>query len=282
MKKVIDVLRWICAIVLALGIIIFGFVSIISSTILSKGYVLEKLSETDYYINTYSQVNIDFENYIYQSGLNSAVVENLVTVENIKEDTAIIIENIYDGQSEPIDLEKVKDRLRTNIEKNIKEKNIWVKSQESIEKYVEVVSEQYQDSILHTDIEDDIFKGIESINKLISKLTTISISMIGVSAIIIIVSRYKKFWQNFTMLGVSLVTAGAFYVFAKIFIVTNIDIDHIIILSEAISYTIKTIIYNVLNKIDIAGIIMLILGIVLIIVGSAIRSSKHAYSKRMH
>ncbi len=277
MGKVIDILRWICAIILAIGIIVLGLAQIVSSTIFSKRYVLSKFEETDYYINTYSQVNSDFENYIYQSGLNKGIIENLVTPEDIKEDTEIIISNIYDGKNAKIDLDKVKDRLRSNIQRNITEKNIWVRSQETIEKYVEVVSEQYNDSILHTDIEEKLFNGIEKAHTLVSKLTTISASMIGITTIIILTTCIKKYWRNMVMLGIPLVTSGAFYVFMQLYIKYRVDIKNIMILSEAITYTIRTIIFNILDIINVSGIIMAIIGFSLILTGNIIRANKHKH-----
>ena len=280
MEKTINVLRWICAIILAIGIIIFGITQTMSSTILSKEYVLKKLEQTDYYINTYSQVNSDFENYIYQSGLNKKIFENVVSKEDIKEDTNIIISNIYDGKEKQIDLDKVRERLKNNIQKIITEKNIWVKSQESIDKYVEIISVQYEDSILHTNIENNLFTGIVKLHDLANTAITISVSAIGITAVIILITRYKKFWQNMSIIGVSLVASGIFYIFMQAYIKFRVDIKNIIILSEAISYTLKTIIFEILHTITIFGVGMTVIGFVLILVGNIIRDKKHKQGKR--
>lgn len=280
MEKTINILRWICVIALTIGIAAFGIIQIISSTILNKSFILSKLDETDYYINTYSQVNADFENYIYQSGLDKSVIEGLVTVEDVTNDTKYIISNIYDGRNEEIDVSKIEEKLRANIENIIESKNLAYSSQRAIDKFIETLTNQYKDSILHTDIENDIFDGLFKIKKSISRITTISVSIIGISAIFILASRYKKFWQNITIMGVPLVSTGVVYLFIDIYIKSNIAIKNITILSEAISYSIRTIIFSTLDSIKIIGIIMFIAGSALIISGNMIRTQKHKYSKR--
>jgi len=279
MKGLINVLRWICAILLSIGLIVFGMVQIISSTIFNKDYVIGKLDSTNYYVNTYSQVNSDFENYILQSGLDKSVLEDLVTVEDITKDTKLIISNIYDGRNGEIDATHIKEKLTNNIEKSLEDKDIDSSTQKAIDKFIETIVEQYKDSILHTDAENNIFDAIYNAKKLIGKATTISISIMGVTAIFIIASRYKKFWQNITIMGVPLVSTGVFYIFTYIFLNNNVDIKNIRFMSEAMSYSLRQIIFGMLGKFMAVGIIMIIAGTASIIIGSMIRTRKHKHSR---
>ena len=280
MKKVISVLRWICAVLLTIGIIVFGTIQIISSTILDKKYILDKLDATNYYINTYLQVNSDFENYIYQSGLDASILKDLVTVEDVENDTKYILSNIYEGKDKEIDTSKLKEKLSSNIEKSIEGKYIDSSTQKKIDKFINIIAEQYEDSILHTDIESNIFDSIFKIKKAMSSIVTVSATIMGLSVIFIIASRYKKFWQNITILGVPLVSTGIVYLALDIYIKSRVDIKDITILSQALSYSLRTIIFSTLDRFGLIGILLIVIGTILIITGNMIRTNKHRHSRK--
>ena len=72
-----------------------GVMTIVFSTILDKNYVMQKLEETNFYADTYELVESNFENYIYQSGLDEEVLKNICTEEKVKKDINIMLSNIY-------------------------------------------------------------------------------------------------------------------------------------------------------------------------------------------
>ena len=69
--------------------------------------------------NIYTAVESDFENYIYQSGLDENVLENIVSLEKIENDTKTIINNLYDGTSETIDVTEIENNLNNNIQNSL-------------------------------------------------------------------------------------------------------------------------------------------------------------------
>ena len=111
MNKALNVIKAILVVGLLLCIIAFGMIQIASSTILSQSYVLKQLEEANYYANIYTEIKSDFENYIYQSGLDESVLENIITVEEVTQDTNQIIANIYNGDNKQIDVTALKERL---------------------------------------------------------------------------------------------------------------------------------------------------------------------------
>ena len=275
MKKVIYVLKWACAFVLAAGIIIFSAAAIVSSSILSKDYMLNKLEETNYYINTYTQVIDDFENYIYQSGLDKEVIDDIVSIEDIKKDTKTIISNIYDGVNVKIDVDKVKENLNNNISKSLEGSNISLATQKAIDSFVDKITEQYKDSILHTNFEETIYEFIQKTEKFVGFARTVSITIIGISIIFILSAYYKKIWKNLAILGIPFVSAGLFYELVDIYIKSRVKIANIVILNDAITITIRTILENVFNTIKITGLLFIGVGALLILIGNIVRAKKY-------
>ena len=80
-----------------MALITFLLVNLFSTTILNEQYILSKLQEVDYYNKMYDYVQSCFEKYIGQSGLDEEILNNVVSKEKIKNDTQIIISNIYDA-----------------------------------------------------------------------------------------------------------------------------------------------------------------------------------------
>ena len=82
-----NMFRYIMAIILAVSIIGLVTIYLASSTILNQSYVINQLEKNNYYSKIREQVISNFENYIYQSGLDENVLESIVTEDKIKEDT---------------------------------------------------------------------------------------------------------------------------------------------------------------------------------------------------
>ena len=124
MKVILNIIKYIVLIILSISIILTIVLHIITSTLLNKNYILGKLEETNYYNNTYNQVEANFENYIYQSGLDLDVIRGIITEEDIKEDTKLIINNIYEGQNKKVDIEKIEKRLEEKIYDSLSDQRI--------------------------------------------------------------------------------------------------------------------------------------------------------------
>ena len=106
-KKII---QYIVATILALAILGLIIINILSSSILSKEYIIGKLQNQNYYEKIYQETESNFENYIHQSGLDEDVLKDIVTKEKIEKDTRIILNNIYNGMDEKIDTKEIKEK----------------------------------------------------------------------------------------------------------------------------------------------------------------------------
>ena len=115
MKVLINILKIIIITILTICILFLGIKNIFSSTILDQSYITNKLEETNLYHETYELVKSNFENYIYQSGLDEIVLEDICTEEKVKKDLNTILSNIYQGTDVKIDTTEIADNLNKNI-----------------------------------------------------------------------------------------------------------------------------------------------------------------------
>lgn len=271
MNTVIKIIRFILLIVLTVSIIALVFINIASSTILNKEYILGKMDETFYYMDIREELENNFENYIGQSGLDEEVMNNIVTEEKIKEDTGIILSNIYEGTSEEISTEEIEQNLRTNIENSLNH-DLTATQERMVNQYIDTICEQYLNIMSHTSYENNIHNVLVKINGYIELANKVLIISIAVSALLIIISDYKKIIKALSHLGIGLFASGTFGVIVDMYINAKIKIDNIVILNDAISEVIRNILNNIFITIRNQGVILLVIGIAMIIVGNGIQT----------
>lgn len=267
-------LKYIFAIILYLSLTIVVLINILNSTILSKEYILNKLEESNYYNNIYTEVENNFENYIYQSGLDPIVLENIVSRDKIKEDTNIIISNIYDGNNKGIDLEVIRNNLSTNIDKSLEDRYLSEENKKAINKFIDIIINEYEDTIMNTDYSSKINTGISSINNKINMINIIMIILVIISILSLILLNIKKKRRKLSIFGIPLLALGLLLITIYLYIILNIDINNIVILNDAISIAVHYILNGIVVKFLINGSIFTILGILIIIIGNMLRYRK--------
>lgn len=269
MKIARKIIRYIIAFVLSVSIISYFLVKLASSTILSESYILAKLEETNYYEKILEEVKSNFEKYIYQSGMDEEIIENIVSEDRIKEDTKLILNNIYDGLEEKINAQTIKDSLNSNIEKSLGKKTVQSQKKQ-IDKFVETISEEYLNTISNTGYEKQINNYYTTIQKNISRAEKILLIVIALGIAALFIFSIKRIYKALVALGISLTTSGLFYIFVSIYIMEKTKIGNILILNDAISIVIRNILNELLSNITNYGLVFIGTGIVLIIVPNAI------------
>lgn len=263
MKIIAKIIKFILITILVICIIAIGMSKIVSSTILDKTYTMQKLEETNFYSETYELVKSNFENYIYQSGLEETVLEDICTEEKVKNDIEQIISNIYDGTDIKIDTTEISDKLNANIDElNIKNS----RNEKAIEQFVKHITDEYTNTILHTKYEDEINNSYGKITNLIEKANTVIIITIIADVIIIILSNIKKVSRNLQDLGIALLGSSCFVLIANNIVQTKVNIAGIKIFNDSFSEVVVTILQNIVEKINTFGMITLVVAIILIVI----------------
>ena len=279
MKVVLNIIKFILALILTVCIIAFIIVNVASSTILSKEFVLQKLDETNYYANTYTAVENDFENYIYQSGLDEEVLKDIVSQEKIENDTKIIINNIYDGTEEQIDITEIETNLKNNIEESLDEK-LSATQEKMVDEFINKITEQYQETITNTNYENTIHDILTKGNGFIEKIKQFSLIGMIVSAILILILSFRKIITGFMFVMSSIIASGAFYIITNIVINTKVKIQNITILNDAISISLREILTSILNTLTNTGILLTVIGVIALIIFAIISSYNQGKNRK--
>ena len=280
MKIVNNIVTYILVILLACAIIGAVFINIASSTILKKQYILNKLEETNYYAEIKKEIELSFENYIGQSGLDEDVIKDIVSLEKIKKDTNTIIQNIYDGTDITVDTTEIETNLKNNIESSLENKKLTITQQKAIDEYIQTIAKQYKETMSHTKYESNINNMINKVNKYIEIANKVAIIGIVVIWLLIILLNFKKQKRALSQIGISIAASGIFYIILKMYIDSKIKVSNIVVLNEAISNTVRTIGNDILSNIIFEGAILLCFGIFGILLGNFLSYSKKAKERK--
>lgn len=271
MKVLTKTIKFILVTILTICLISIGIISIVSSTILDKTYITEKMEETNFYKETYELVKSNFEKYIYQSGLDEEVLENICTEEKLQKDINTIISNIYDGTDEKINTTEIETNLNANIDKlGIKNS----KNQKAIEQFVKHICDEYTETIIHTKYESQINAQYQKVISLLTKIHNVIMIILIIDAILLIIMNIKTASKIIQDLGIALFSSSIFKLSVCFIIMSKVNIEGIKILNDIFSKTLVTIITDVLTKIMSLGIGALLIAIILIIIYAIISVNK--------
>lgn len=247
MKVLVNLLKFIFIMILTVAIIGVGLVTLTFSTVLNKDYVVQKLEETDFYSGTYKLVESNFENYIYQSGLDEEVLKEICSQDKVKKDINIMLNNIYSGTNQSIDTTEISEKLNANIDKSgIKNKQ----NESAINEFVKHICQEYTDTLVHSKYETEINKMYNKINTLLNKVYNTLLIVFVIDLILIIIINKKKISKDIQALGIALMSASIFQIVACQIITSNVDVKNIKIFNDVFSNCLVTIIQDVLNKIN--------------------------------
>lgn len=271
MKVLKNLLKFIFITILTICMISLGIITIAFSTILDKNYVMQKLEETNFYADTYKLVESNFENYIYQSGLDEEALKNICTEEKVKQDINIMLSNIYDGTNQKIDTTEIANNLNSNIDQlGIKNKQ----NGSAIQQFVTHICDEYTDTLVHTKYEtqiNDIYKkAIEALDQIYE----IILIVLAVDIIAIIAINNKKISKDIQHLGIALFATSAFELSVWQIITSKIDIQGIKIFNDVFSKSIVTIIQEIMNQIASLALGTLVISVIFIAIYAIIVANK--------
>ncbi len=271
MKIISNIIKYIVIILLIISIILTLAVKVLTSTILNKDYILGKIEETNYYNNVYNQVESNFENYIYQSGLDEDVIKGIISEEDIKSDTIQIINNIYNNKEvTEVDISKIEERLEKNIYNSLSGQKISDSTKKSITQFINKITEEYKDTIIHTKYETSINKVLTKIIRYSSKIKTVAIIVDVILVILLLLLNMKNILRGIAQIGIVLSSTGIFYIVVNFIVNSKVKIDYITVLNNGFSITLRNILHSIMNNILTNGIVVLIIGIILIITANLI------------
>ena len=268
-------INYILIIILSITILVFFFANLFSTTILNEEYLLAKLEEQNYYEKVYDEIELNFENYIYQSGLEKDVFKDIITKEKIKNDIKIIINNIYSNNKQEIDTSEIESNLQKNIDNYLEKSGISDFQSESINLFISQICKEYKTAISVINIQ----LNINQINTYINLIKRTCLIAICISIILLLALDFKFLKKANVGVGLSMLISGMVLIFIRFYVTSKINIGLITFLNDATTIIIRSITNEILNLIMTFGITMFLAGILLIIIFNYIKINQGKRSK---
>lgn len=244
-KKVI---RFILNFVLSVLVLTLIGSFMISTTILNREYIKQKLKSNDFYIRTYSDIMESFENYTISSGLDLEILDGLIAEGQVANDVNVKVDSYFTKIKAEIDTKSIRTELDNRINKVLEENNRVPSEQEkvSINKYEDAIEKAYKDGILYG---SDFEINVEYVNRC-NAICIVGIILVSIA--IIFLSR--RFIRYFACLGVSFLFSGIFSAALRFFIEHRIK--NIIILDSKFSSLLINVVTDILDRFFKFGIVI--------------------------
>ncbi len=271
MKIVKGIINSILAFLLCVSFVAGFIVVLLSNTVLNEKYIVEQLAKNQFYEKVEIDLKNGFEEYQYQSGFPETVFENLCSREMIEKDVNRVIESWYQGTETVNHSADVELQIQANIEQYLKENNMDVteKQQKNIQDFEKMMVQVYENKVgIVSNYNKQITKAIEKGKEVIAVAKKVLIGTFVAILILTLLINVKDFLAFVSTIGTSLLASGILLELIQFVIEKNIDINHILVFTQALSDFIKEMIYDVLNKFSWSGILLIIVGIMSIVVSN--------------
>jgi len=253
-------LRYLFEILLGVSLCAVIVLFIINSTLVNKHHFITKLDENNYYSELHNTIKEEMSKPVTDAGMYLTVLDEVTKVEEVKTEFDKVIEVLFNGGEVDINTATVEDRIFNNIEKFLNETNIKV-DPTSIDLLVSNLLDIYTENLTFKGKLEEYSANLTKVNDILTIITIFSVGvLIGSGAYIIFVSKKSP-------IGTASITLGL-VMFAGYFLVKSFgNIESITMYNETLSEMMRNMIYDVLDKVSIVGIVGLIIGIISAILG---------------
>ena len=227
-------------------------------TVFNEDYVLDLLNNHNYYQELYSNTLEEVSYYLEQSGLNEAVLNNVISVKSLKKEIITTIDNLYTNQKITVNTEEFQNNLTTNINNYIKDNNIRVDNKDTVNILTKKLVNIYEEEVSY----NNAFEKVRPIFNKTYKLTKIVLYLsIIISIITYLINRYVFKDRNIiASLFTNFVILGGLVLYTKY----TIDINNIFFYNTSVSNILMEFINSVLKCMLVTGIISFFLGLFIV------------------
>lgn len=235
------------------------------SRMLDKDYILATFKDIDIYSQVVMEIQDSFENYIYQSGMEKEVIENICTKEKVERDIKTAIYALYAQRTVEIDTTEIEEKLDQEINNFIGRENRKISKEEekNIKNFKNAIVNAYKNGIGYYQItteenQSSLIKVITFLEKAKSISKTATICLV----IILLAINIKTFFNGINYISISLLSSGIVLLLINWLINSKFQIDNFMIAINSLTNAFTTIIKACLNSIVSVGMWTVLFGVI--------------------
>ena len=280
MKKIKIIISYLITILLSISLSTLILIIVLNSNILNKTYITNTINDSNYYETLKKSIDDSLSELTPQSGFNDEILDNIYTINDLKKETKLIINSIYNNKKYNPNKEYIKRRLEDNINKFIENNNINItnKAKKQIEKFENTIIEAYYNQISYSNsIINNIRTKVNKLNNIIQPVTYVLISLIIVLLSILFIINHIAIIEYIYM---TLIISSTLLLIPKVFEYNELNLSKKTVLNNHINIIVREVLNNIYDKLQIYSIIFLIIGILLLITNIIILSKKQKKIKQ--
>lgn len=264
MKIVKNIFNIILSFALMIAIIATTLTNYVSR-MLNREYILSTFNDIDIYSQVLMEIQDSFENYIYQSGMEKEVIENICTKEKVERDIKTAIYALYEKRTVEIDTTEIEEKLDQEINNFIGRENRKISNEEekNIKNFKNAIINAYKNGIGYYQITTE--ENLESVEKVITSLEkakSMSRTAMIFILVILFVMNIKSIFDGINCISISLLSSGIVLLLINLLVNSKFQIDNFMIVINSLTNAFTTIIRACLDSIVSVGMWSILFGII--------------------
>lgn len=226
---------------------------ILKLTVFNKSYVYRVLEENNYYEIVSKEIRTKMGDYMMSSGLPDSILDDTFTVNDVKKDINLYINNYYKNTKTKLNVDDIEKKLSTNINKYLNSRDISIESESVLNDFIKGITKIYKDEVLHYNLLDAIRNRFNKICKIINLILIISVILLVISILLL---KFVKF----EYINSTFISSGLIILFIILYINSTIDVSSIRIVTENFSNITNVLYEKVEFWLILSAILLIIVG----------------------
>ena len=240
----------------SLNITIVLLIIIFNTTVLNYKYIQNKMDNNNYYELLYNDTLEKLEDIIIPTGLSSDIFEDTFTIKEVTRIEKKLIHNFYYREETKIESTSFKEKLKENIDKELKEKNLRVDNEEDITKLIDELTNEYENNLYYHNFLNNYKNTFYKFRNYTSIILVISILLLILVTILLEILHKKR-----DKMSIPLITNGIVFLTLFAYFKLNLNIDNLILYSKGLSIIITKTFNSILKIFIIVSIISILIGL---------------------
>lgn len=220
---------------------VFLFSTLCSFTFLNPYYMIHIFQKNDIYELISQNTLKEMQNYIYQSGFDEEVLDNLFTTESIKNSFNEMTISIYKNKPFLLDTHQLEENLNQNIVQVLEKNNIESYDNEALNNFKKEIMDTYKNNL---DLKSFV-RNIPEYMIVVSNitLTIMLVSLMGVIFIYILLKENRR-----KAISIILFFASCVFFFFYFWGKESLNIESLQFFNEYVSKLLSVLLKNLLQQ----------------------------------
>ena len=219
-------------------------------------YLKGEFDKINYSSSIYNEINEGMKDYVAPTGFPDSILDGAITEEEVKLEINNYLDAIFKGQKYEVNTSQIEGRVKSNVDAYLKKHNLKMDETEEFKEFTRDLEKVYSDEVKLYNVLDRFVLFYPKISSYIERCLMLLAVLFLILVILLIIIKSK-------VIGSSIMSSGIILVLLRIFILEDINIEHISLFNDYFSLIVRNVLTYISDNISFIGYCLIALGLVL-------------------